>query len=1141
MSNPGAYPDTGWEFSLRFVNRDTGASVPVDDRTFIAHLWPKDEYQSESAFTFRQTGAAENEGTIDVSQAESGIITLKATVAQHSDVQRRTNYVGRVWDITESEISPRNMAVFTLRVGDENDVNTIFRVDSADGAFNVTSIVPVIRGPIGIQGPPGDITPQLQALHDETEEFRDQTSVSAGIAAERAEDTEEDALATAADRVQTGIDRGVTETASVQAQTHAQTAEDAAGDAEDARDQAQAALALLLAGVMSTLYPDIATGRAAVSVGQLFAVGQASGNDAAKIYIKTGASTQTEWNGFPSTALLLSYLTRLNTLAPVAASCLGREWYFDVTDLTGAGTRRLFCYRIFQAQRANDIPVTATNIGTNSSILPGWTELHLPATDVLYLIYYDSGDNLYHAVDALTALPALSATQWPIATVCGIGAYSSLVRIEEWDDVGQAIFNDVAVMDDAWLGAGYTLKVPGFRFTRKGFGAGQVAGDLENKFVREFPSSDTVSGIGAQHWHLCADMAAKVRGETTADELLRTFAQQAPPAGVMLPLIMGRQGLFGTQTIFEYDGAEVIGHTPDGPSPNELCTGKQAPGLATWNYLNTFERAATNPDAITYGFTRELASPAANPLDGCFAGGDFAWQGMDGWLNVRPWIVGAVDDVFPQLTVVGRFDSGFAGLVDGLPLEKQLGDRFGVFIMHARQQTDHPLRGIMVGSHPSQGWTAAMGIVGIQLSFERARRWITVQDWPEPNTTPESRNAGFATASAAISQPDATDIIYPDTLHMIRERPMPLYTSQLFKKASKGLGAKVVLSGSSRDDVPLPVIKRGFDQIEIDADEISGLATLTASPTSAANDLAGTRTFNIASVSKTALAGRTVRLLIIGDSISAIGGFGLRTFELLNALDADVTMIGTKPLRYAPLSGYAPDLGSTVGEAVSGLQLANWAYIILNNASGDTPFGPLTPGEEDAYLDLENKNGVNVFLRTSTGGSDPLNTWVRNGYVFDPKYGVERFGFPAPTHILFNAGTNEAHYVADDSAMVARLVDGFACTYRPSRLQYPTVPIAYFLNPVGANTEGLGEWEHRALMRETILKQVIANNNPLLSCLAGHVHASSDHGFGFTLSASDTSTGRLTKNVSDPTHYYAEAIRQAAEVAVAWIANTLPA
>jgi len=123
----------------------------------------------------------------------------------------------------------------------------------------------LIEGPQGAAGPGGEVTDEMRAAQ-------------AAAEAAQAGAEESEAIATQ----QAGV------------------ATDAADTATAAAAEAEVTLGLITAAAFDEIYPDIATGRAAVGDGEIFAVaGAATSNYFSTLYQRTSASTQVELNSLP--------------------------------------------------------------------------------------------------------------------------------------------------------------------------------------------------------------------------------------------------------------------------------------------------------------------------------------------------------------------------------------------------------------------------------------------------------------------------------------------------------------------------------------------------------------------------------------------------------------------------------------------------------------------------------------------------------------------------------------------------------------------------------------------------------------------------------------------------------------------------
>lgn len=152
MLNHGLYTDTLWSVPVTFVDT-AGAAVDLSGVQYVA-----DVYQNGTlAFTFRSTGADTDEGTIDVTDAATGVLTFEATETQHAAVAAGLYRFHLYRDLTDDVWA----AEATLLIGQPGDRETYLKFDRTVGASVELPIV-IGGGGTGIDlgnpgGPSGEI------------------------------------------------------------------------------------------------------------------------------------------------------------------------------------------------------------------------------------------------------------------------------------------------------------------------------------------------------------------------------------------------------------------------------------------------------------------------------------------------------------------------------------------------------------------------------------------------------------------------------------------------------------------------------------------------------------------------------------------------------------------------------------------------------------------------------------------------------------------------------------------------------------------------------------------------------------------------------------------------------------------------
>jgi hypothetical protein len=120
MVNPGFYSDSHWRFKVQF------GAVDMRRRVWNGKLYNAD---NEVVFEWQSTLPASGEGTIDLSDAVNGNLTLEATAEQHFQVEGARPYQWALYDISEPT-DPFFMAAGRAFVGSPGSGRTIFEQGS---------------------------------------------------------------------------------------------------------------------------------------------------------------------------------------------------------------------------------------------------------------------------------------------------------------------------------------------------------------------------------------------------------------------------------------------------------------------------------------------------------------------------------------------------------------------------------------------------------------------------------------------------------------------------------------------------------------------------------------------------------------------------------------------------------------------------------------------------------------------------------------------------------------------------------------------------------------------------------------------------------------------------------------------------
>lgn len=254
----------------------------------------------------------------------------------------------------------------------------------------------------------------------------------------------------------------------------------------------------------------------------------------------------------------------------------------------------------------------------------------------------------------------------------------------------------------------------------------------------------------------------------------------------------------------------------------------------------------------------------------------------------------------------------------------------------------------------------------------------------------------------------------------------------------------------------------------------------------------------------------TVRPLFIGDSITD-DQHPKRVSKKLEGIGYTVNCIGTiRNNGGGTLT--APAYG---GEGRRGIEWADYTYERTDFAA------PLPVGQESAYLAMtdEQKRGYNPFLRAAIAGDNAA--YVFNGYIWDLRFYLNRFGYVDPTHIIINLGRNDITERTSEVAM-GQMQRGFAVLYNQSRAACPSAQIQFVTGGEGRTKAADREWDtDRWPMTLAMRAQIIAKQDggdSKLWDVSAFAHTSGETGWGLVLASTDPETGMQVFSVSDSTH-----------------------
>lgn len=239
---------------------------------------------------------------------------------------------------------------------------------------------------------------------------------------------------------------------------------------------------------------------------------------------------------------------------------------------------------------------------------------------------------------------------------------------------------------------------------------------------------------------------------------------------------------------------------------------------------------------------------------------------------------------------------------------------------------------------------------------------------------------GGAVASGSLLEADSI-IMHGPRIYAVDGRAFDLFGPSLLPTRNNGFGYLFGLQSVRADGVTLQ--QQWREQARIRCDDLGSTATFKL-----INDgLANTEFVKLVTVVKSAISKTaTPRAALIGDSITA--GSYLKTSARFAGYGVTPYFMGTR----------RTNTGLDVwAEGRGGWGAIDYCY-------DRTDFVPLPAGQEATAL-ASGSDNRNPFIRLATGGDDPAK--VRNGYIFDYRFYLDRFSFADPDIVVINLGTND--------------------------------------------------------------------------------------------------------------------------------------
>lgn len=569
----------------------------------------------------------------------------------------------------------------------------------------------------------------------------------------------------------------------------------------------------------------------------------------------------------------------------------------------------------------------------------------------------------------------------------------------------------------------------------------------------------------------------------------------------------------------------VIGDVPGGTVQNMMGIDKNRPDDASSVYIATNQYVAdvTDTDLIALGFTKGFKTDSATKFVnyGCRLP-DYQ---PGKWAFARVYIQANADNDFgtPKFWFVRADETG--GLSTNLTLEKKISARAAIYSGWFKMSAADIYPNAWVGT---QAWGVAPIICGAQIHYGAPTKlWISRTDYANRNESPAPGALG---ASRALGN-NGFDVLYTPNMFLVEGRKQVLYPDNLAPFRRGRLSRRTTLKVTpALGGVPY-VRSAPADGLLIDPADFADGDILEIVAASDHHRVAyrASMPVTVQKAAASALTGKTLNLLFIGDSLIDAYGLPAAAKAKCEALGATVTMIGT-----VTNTDIQARYSSVLAEGRAGASFTDYTHEKVGELA------PIPVGDEADYISgvLGSKRIWNPFIRVSDVGDNA--DFIKNGYIFDLDFYLNRWTpvLADPTHVIVNLGTND---LKDETAAtgLANIASGVEIIGGQIRAALPSATIIFIGNPAPRTAGGNVDWEtNRYNGWKKMIEAVgdLADANAF--AVAGWAHASVDVGWLTSTAATDPVTGQVTKNINDNLHYTDVAMEQVAEVVASAIANT---
>jgi len=331
---------------------------------------------------------------------------------------------------------------------------------------------------------------------------------------------------------------------------------------------------------------------------------------------------------------------------------------------------------------------------------------------------------------------------------------------------------------------------------------------------------------------------------------------------------------------------------------------------------------------------------------------------------------------------------------------------------------------------------------------------------------------------------DDTPLI-SNRIFIFADQSLPIFAKNLFENKSDKDGYVLTLSSLGDEESATSVVEEFSDCLMLDGSKVNRGTNrnfLTVRKRYHDVNQRERKALTITRVTPTCTATGSAIYSILGDSNIN------RQFSA--SVDAKLRARGFNPQFIGTMNGMG--LSDTSVNGVAGpLGEGREGWRTSHFTNRDSSFAPVPVGGESAYMSLTKaqKVSINPFIKADSGPDS------FNGYVFDYKFYLTRFGLSTPNSVGIGLGGNNILEAGTPSEIADRYINDLDIMVRSIRAAGADIEICLFLRGVSKTEDQDGKWiKHRELQKR-LISYKNSSSDTKLHLISSWAHMSQEAGW----------------------------------------------